>query len=310
MSETASSNSQGLGHIHRVLVAAGRRIGLGRLRSVVWAYEHAIAPWIPSIVSHRGCRFVLDPRDGRGPAFADEHEAELNFLLANLRPQDVVLDIGANGGLFTVILAKALGSTGHVYAFEPEPRNLGRLRRNVQLNELANVTILPHAVSDRTGKGWLHLSKTHNGLHRMHPSRLCRHQLEVQCIRLDEFAPVADRGVDVVKIDVEGHELQVLRGMAEVIDRTPGIKLFMEFCPRWLEEAGSHPETVLRMLADRGFEFWDAATRAPAAISTEQLLLNYTVQNARSTNLWCVRSAATRTGVSECVNEVAFQNVP
>ncbi|NJL10297.1 MAG: FkbM family methyltransferase [Calothrix sp. SM1_7_51] len=82
--------------------------------------------------------------------FINSFEAsEIEFVRQSLQPGDVFFDIGANGGFYTVIAAKQVGSTGHVYAFEPGSRELSLLRRNIEINNLSNVTIIERAVSDK-----------------------------------------------------------------------------------------------------------------------------------------------------------------
>src|SRR6185312_8497302 len=85
--------------------------------------------------------------------------AELRFIQERLRPGDVFVDIGANGGIYTVIAAKKVGASGRVLAFEPGPRNLELLKRNLALNGLTNVTIVPKAVSNTAGAAALAISR-------------------------------------------------------------------------------------------------------------------------------------------------------
>ena len=67
-----------------------------------------------------------------------------------LKPGQTVVDVGANIGCFTVLAARLVGPEGRVVAFEPDPNNLTRLQRNIALNRLKNVTVLPNAIGDRT----------------------------------------------------------------------------------------------------------------------------------------------------------------
>jgi tRNA G37 N-methylase Trm5 len=83
----------------------------------------------------------------RSADFGDEEEFLDEFVLS-IRPNDVVFDIGASVGLMTVYAAAA-APKGQVFAFEPDPETMTRLKRNVLLNDLSNVTFLPWALSDR-----------------------------------------------------------------------------------------------------------------------------------------------------------------
>lgn len=137
----------------------------------------------------------------------------------------VAVDIGAHVGQFTLLGARAVGATGRVLAFEPQPRIFHRLQRNVAENGLANVDAYPLALGSRTSVVRLHPteSDSNSGL-----ASVCtagdgcesRHQ-EVRCVRLDDV--VHDAGIDhidILKIDVEGFEQDVLHGAAEVINRS------------------------------------------------------------------------------------------
>ncbi len=80
------------------------------------------------------------------------------WLAANLHSGDVVYDVGANVGFFTVLAARLVGTEGHVVAFEPVPDNAAAVRHNVALNKMTQVTVLQQAVSDDVGEGKLLLA--------------------------------------------------------------------------------------------------------------------------------------------------------
>lgn len=292
--------------IYSRVVALAKRFGFGRLRAVVWLHEKIVSRLLPRIVRYRGCLFETHPRNACGPAFAESHCLEVVFLLARIQPGDVVVDVGANIGLLTVLMAERVGPTGHVYALEPEARNVEILRRNLARNSLANVTVIPKAASDTSGCRTLHLSKTHAELHRMHPSRLCENTVEVESTTLDELLHAEDRPIAWVKIDVEGHELQVLRGMRTIIERNPQIQLFMEFCPRWLDEGCTGAVNLLDSLARMGFILNDVEASRHNEATKRELIQRYTISNYGATNLWCVRNrleysvhATTRKAIKE-----------
>jgi 16S rRNA C967 or C1407 C5-methylase (RsmB/RsmF family) len=80
-----------------------------------------------------------------------------DYLIRGLRPGMRVLDIGANIGVYTTQFARAVGESGHVYAFEPAPQTAERLRDNIDLNRLRNVTLVTKALADREGTAEFHL---------------------------------------------------------------------------------------------------------------------------------------------------------
>lgn len=141
-------------------------------------------------------------------------------LVRQVRPGAVVYDIGANIGFFSLLSARLTGSAGRVEAFEPVPDSSASVRANAALNGFSTITVHDAAVSDRCGvgelllpaeAGWSHL--TDRG---RHPDT--RRALRVRLITLDEeIAAGAFPPPDVVKIDVEGSEVAVLRGLATTL---------------------------------------------------------------------------------------------
>jgi FkbM family methyltransferase len=140
------------------------------------------------------------------------------FLAVNLRAGQVFYDVGANVGFLTLVGARAVGQSGRVYSFEPLPDNVAALKHNVGLNRLSQVEIIEAAVADESGSSEFAIgTSTTSRLASSHATTENRHFL-VPTVSLDDavtemgFAPP-----DVVKIDVEGAESRVLRGMGSVI---------------------------------------------------------------------------------------------
>jgi len=137
-------------------------------------------------------------------------EMENQRLFASrLRPGDVVYDIGAHVGLYTLISSSHVHEEGHVYAFEPLPRNLQFLRRHIELNKISNCTIVEAAVSDRSG--WQSFDPTvHDSAGHLSETGGVR----VATITIDEFLSSAEfkRPPNILKINAEGAEVEVLTG--------------------------------------------------------------------------------------------------
>jgi FkbM family methyltransferase len=149
--------------------------------------------------------------------FAERDVAD--FIAANLRPGNVFYDLGANVGLFTLIAARLVGRDGHVYAFEPSPRTAAALRRNVELNEFENITVVEAAVSDREGTMAFDAVGEVAQDARLVPCG--RHgTIEVRVMTIDSFIAEGARRPTLVKVDVEGHENQTVRGMVGTLRST------------------------------------------------------------------------------------------
>jgi FkbM family methyltransferase len=133
------------------------------------------------------------------------------------RQGSVAIDAGANIGLETLLLSSVVGATGMVLSVEPDPLNASKLRTNCNLNEARNVEVIEEAVSNRTGTIAFAASGDLTS-HVPHATIGGSHDLR-PCVTLDELVRrfAAPTDVSVIKIDVEGHELEVLEGARDLL---------------------------------------------------------------------------------------------
>jgi FkbM family methyltransferase len=164
-----------------------------------------------------------------------EHEADvIRVLRTFLTQHSVVLDIGANFGLYTALAGSIVGRHGRLYAFEGNPRIFQSLQRTLVANDLyhrPNIVAANVLLSDKSGRGTLHYSANLPSGGTMSDVQLSggmQRSVEVEMTTIDDFLP-PDLAVDLVKIDVEGHEPLVLRGMERTIARSPNIRIIVEF---------------------------------------------------------------------------------
>ncbi len=166
---------------------------------------------------------------------------------AELKKGQVVYDVGANVGFYSLLAACCVGSSGRVFAFEPVPENLVYLRRHVALNALAQVMVHPFAVSDAA----VSLRFT-RGENRSTGHLTIDGDLEVRGITLDDFVfSGGNPPPHIIKIDVEGAELAVLRGAQRVLEThrpllflaTHGLALHRDCCDL-LRASGYQLESV------------------------------------------------------------------
>lgn len=175
-------------------------------------------------------------------------EAELQKTFTDVvKPGDVVFDIGANVGFFTLLSASLVGPAGSVVAFEPLPEAAAYLHRHLVLNDITNVRVVGAAVSDRSGQGSFFVAQ-HNSLGRLaHDGRL-----SVDVVTIDEWLK---RGIvpppNSLKIDVEGGEDAVLRGARDLLSRhRPTVLLAThgydrhEYCCTFLQNLGYSVEVL------------------------------------------------------------------
>ncbi len=128
------------------------------------------------------------------------------------------LDIGANVGKYSVIIAKQLKDKGFVLCFEPEPKNLIALKRNLLLNKLNNVNIVPIALSDRKGNIDFYLNSENTGGHSL--VNKTKNKITVKSDKLDNVIKQQNvRNIKLIKIDVEGAEMKVLKGAENLLKK-------------------------------------------------------------------------------------------
>ena len=205
-----------------------------------------------------------------------------NWLKKNIKKGDTVVDVGANIGYYTLLLAKLVGENGRVFAFEPEPTNYQILKKNVMVNNYKNVYLENFAVTDYKGKTKLFISEKQMGMHRIYPSKYCSNVfVNVETISLDEyFNSEIKNDISFIKIDVEGSEFGVLKGMKSIL-QNKGLKILMEFVPNCICEAGNDPQQVLNFLND--FEI-------KKTIQAENKIVPFDGTPLNGTNLICERS--------------------
>ena len=182
-----------------------------------------------------------------------EHEPGSRELVRRLlEPGGTFLDVGANVGLYTVVAGRRVGPEGRVLAVEADAGNRGWLERNVRANGLGNVEVLPFAAGaeHRHRRFRLRRDGGHHGFYR-HPVEATVETIEVEERPLDALV---EGPVDLVKLDVEGGELEVLRGMERILEENPRIRLLLEWNPPLLRAAELEVEAAPRWLAGRGFE--------------------------------------------------------
>jgi FkbM family methyltransferase len=175
-----------------------------------------------------------------------------SFIEGHLRPDDVFIDVGAHVGYFTLLASRRVGPAGAVLSIEPNPFALAQLRQNVARSHTVNVLVERSACGEslRVVRLYLHTESNSSMASLSTANATGGVAVDVPCTTLDQLCQEhALARVDLVKIDVEGAELSVLRGMKRIMkDIRPVIVLELE--PHLLEAFGTPLQTVLTLLAD------------------------------------------------------------
>ncbi len=171
------------------------------------------------VVRSNGAAFLVNFRNyvDRQIAFYGDYEtAQHDYFLGEMdrRGCDVFIDVGANIGLYSVLVARR-PQPPRIVAFEPDPRNYDQFRANLLINGVtAAVETHRLAVSNRASVAFRMASATSTGESRVDPTD--PEAVGLPAVRLDEFLPLSGKTI-FIKIDIEGHELAALTGMAGLL---------------------------------------------------------------------------------------------
>lgn len=209
-------------------------------KSVKYFFKRLFSFWKVRIKSGplQGYKFIVTT--GSGFVRGDYEQEKTNIITGNTSEGDVVYDVGAHVGYYSMMMAKYAGPKGRVYSFEPRPLNNGFLRKHIAANHLENINVMDKAVSDvvgelrfnaNTGTGTGHLSDTGN--------------IVVNSTTIDTLVGEGMPVPNLIKIDVEGGEIGVLKGAVNTIEKNKPKIIFAthgdelhKFCVGFLEDRG------------------------------------------------------------------------
>lgn len=247
---------------------------------------------------------LLDPNDRIVTREIRKHgiwePTETHWFVRSLREGDVVVDVGANVGYYTLIAGRLVGERGRVFAFEPEPEAFSWLQRNVRLNGLENVVLEQKAVSNEAGSLRLYLAERNRGDHRIFQLEgEERPYVDVEAVTLDDYFGDRVSDVDFVKIDTQGAEMVILQGMEGILAQSEDLVLAVEYWPKGLHEFGFEPFAMLDLLESHGFRFFDLnmpRNQPLPPVDRAKLQESYRIRNKLFTNLLTVRSRVAALG--------------
>ncbi len=239
-----------------------------------------------------GHKLYLDQADSLRLSTRGAYEPYLVELIQQqVKPGDVAVDIGANIGYHTLLLAKLVGEKGKVYAFEPHPENFSLLKKNVEANGYKNVVVEQKAVADQKGKIKLYLGNDErNTEHSIVRNRDTTEQyFEVDSVILDDY--FKDKSVDFIKMDIEGAEHYAVLGMQKLLKGSKNVKMALEFTPPFLKGLGIAPEEHLHLLQGLGFTISNINEQNKILEDFEPeripIYLRRGWEGSISTNIWC-----------------------
>ena len=206
---------------------------------------------------------LTDPKDYIQAKLVCEHRYEwevLDLIEKHAKIASTVVDAGAYIGTHTLVMARSVGPEGHVYSFEPVASVADQIRRNVQLNGLTNVSVVGKALGNATTAGFMldpgrvqakacTLDDIENGKLGCNQENVAR-DAPFEMVRLDDFEL---QNVSLLKIDVEGHEMDVLKGGRQTIEREKPIIIIEVWEDVRRAALGNTRDEVLRYIEGLGY---------------------------------------------------------
>lgn len=177
---------------------------------------------------------------------------KISLIKRHVKPGMTVLDVGANIGFYTILLSRSVGKDGTVYAFEPDVTNFKYIKQLTK--NLGNVKPIHAACGEKNGTTCLYISEKLNVDHHVYESDEFRQKVEVKMISVDEFLKNEKNGIGFVKIDVQGYDCSVFKGMKDTLARSSNTLIISELWPYGLMQAGSSADEYLSEVAHAGFD--------------------------------------------------------
>ncbi len=224
---------------------------------------HFVCKWVPNPYQYKTETFRLIKRDGITMkvdisdyighylyfGFQDSGMQRLFSLCAE---GATVVDVGANIG-WTALRMAHLAVRGRVYAFEPDPYNAEQCLENIRRNDLTNIELFSIGLGNTDTTAAMEVRTPSNrGGNRIAPQGVNANRL-VRIIRMDDFSTLRNLNkIDLIKIDVEGYELQVLKGAREILLKYKPV-LFFELDDNNLHDQADSSADLIRFLAEVGY---------------------------------------------------------
>jgi len=240
-----------------------------------------------------GFKMHIDPTDAlelKSNKTFEKFETEL--VKKEIAKGDIVLDIGANIGYFTLIFSQIVGKDGRVYAFEPDPNNFEILKKNIEINNIKNVILIQKAVSNTSKPLSLYLCDYNHAQHRIYPSSRCNEKIDVESTTIDEYLAGTEffNKINFVKMDVEGSEYDAIDGMKKTLQSNLSLKMLCEFSPKQIQERGLQPQDILNQLLNHNFKIYPITTAGEKIIPIDysKSTVDEIMKIGHGLNLFCV----------------------
>jgi FkbM family methyltransferase len=165
----------------------------------------------------KGYKFIISENSGWSPILGRWEPESHEIFSKMIKPGDTVFDLGANNGIHSILFSKLVGSKGKVFAFEPLPDNITEIEKNISLNGITNINIVPNAVSDQDGETTFYLGHVNKQGSLIGIGSQTGKEVKVKLTTLKKFIEDNKVKPDFLKIDIEGAESNALYGFGDLI---------------------------------------------------------------------------------------------
>lgn len=213
-----------------------------------------------NIVEIEGRKMFTQNNDGLALSVFKIYEPNQTKIVKKyVHEGDVVIDVGAHVGYYTLLMAQLVGKNGKVYSFEPDPVNFELLKKSVEINGFENVVLIQKAVSDTTEKIKLFLGDNDSAINRIYDAKLgdAKKSIDVESVTIDEYFKENDKLFNFIKIDSEGSEAKIINGMEKFLTKNRKLIMMTEFFPFLIKKSGDEPKQYLKSLENSGFELYN-----------------------------------------------------
>ncbi len=229
---------------------------VGFLELVKGPMEYSVIPTIESVRNGKRLTYYHPDYCGTTKSYLEGYEGfESVLTYRSLQAGDVAIDAGAHIGYYTMLMSDAVGPTGKVYAFEPNPMTYTLLQKNLNRNGHDNVVSRNAALSDKIGESLLSVSPMNTGDSRLWQMNENESSIPCLTVTIDSMFP-ANTPLKFLKIDTQGCEIDVIEGALNTIQRQPVMVMSVEYWPMGLRAMGRDIQRLNDLLFDLKFRSW------------------------------------------------------
>ena len=239
----------------------GKGIGFGKSsigKKLIKSTDEMLKPSYCLIQDHK---MFLDKFDSLDLSINKEYGfLETKIIKDEIKSGDIIIDLGAHIGYYTLLFARQSGRDGKVFAFEPEPSNFSILKKNIHENSYQNVIAIQKAVSNSNSQIDFWVGQESSGANRIYQPKQTNTQKfkisKVDSIKLDDYFLNSEyiNKINFIKMDLEGAEYQAILGMNLLLKENKKISILTEFSKKSIEDSGYTSSEFIDFFYDNGFQ--------------------------------------------------------